>query len=60
MNPGFNCNSALPLIDKVTTGVQSFVLVIAHVVAWFAAKLDVTQLANQVRMRLISPLMALQ
>ena len=30
--------------------------VIANVAAWFAAKLDITQFADQVRMRLISQL----
>ena len=32
------------------------VLVIANVVAWFAAALDITQFADQFKMRLISQL----
>ena len=57
-NPDFNCcNSfAISSVDKVTTGTWSFVSVIANFAAWFAAALDVTQFADQVRMRLISQL----
>ena len=58
LNTDFNCcNSfALPSVDKVTIVTQSFASVIANVVARFAAALDIKQLAEQVKMRLISQL----
>ena len=56
LNHDFNCcNSfALSSVDKVTTRTKSFVSVIANVVAWFAAALDITQFPDEARMRLIS------
>ena len=58
MNPDFNCCNIFPLspADKVTTGSWSFVSVIANVVPWFAAAFGITKFSEQVRMRLISPL----
>ena len=62
MNTDFNCCISFVLlsVDKVTTGTQSFASVIANVVAWFAAALDIKQLAEHVKMRWISQLMAFQ
>ena len=56
--PNFNCcNTFLSSwVDKVTTGTYSFILVIANAVVWFAAALDITQLLDKVRLRLISQL----
>ena len=58
LNPDFNfCgNFALSWVDKVTARRQSFVSVIANVIAWFALILDKTQFADQVKMRLTSHL----
>ena len=58
VNPEFNCciSFALSSVDKVTTGTQCFVSVIANIVSSFTLALEITQLANQVRMRLISQL----
>ena len=58
MNTDFNCCNSFVLlsVDKVTTGTQSFASVIVNVVAWFAAALDIKQLAEHVKMRLISQL----
>ena len=62
MNTDFNCCISFVLlsVDKVTTGTQSFASVIANVVAWFAAALDIKQLAEHVKMRWISQLRAFQ
>ena len=56
--PNFNCcNTFLSSwVDKVTTGTYSFILVIANAVVWFAAALDITQLLDKVRLRLMSQL----
>ena len=59
MKPAFNyfTSFALSLVNKVTTGRQSFVSVIANVVTWFAEALgNKTELTDPVKMRLISQL----
>ena len=56
MNPDFNCyrNFVLSWVDKVTTETWSFVPVIAKAVT--LSPLEITQFADQVRIRLISQL----
>ena len=56
VNCAFKSWFAFSWVYKVTTETSSFVSVIADIVAWFAAALDITQFAEQVRMRLISQL----
>ena len=53
LNPGFNSYNELllSLLDKVTTGIQIFVPVIAKVVILFPS--EIAQLVDQVRVRLI-------
>ena len=55
----FNCSSsfALSWVDKVTTGIYSFVSVIVNVASWLAIGLSILKhLLDQVRIRLISQL----
>ena len=53
LNPGFNSYNELllSLLDKVTTGTQIFVPVIAKVVILFPS--EIAQFVDQVRVRLI-------
>ena len=55
MNHDFDCWNSFPLssVDKVTTGTQRFVTVIASVVSWFGVAFDIKKFAGEVRMRLI-------
>ena len=45
-------------VDKVTTGIQIFVSVIANIFAWFAADLDITEFIYQATMRFIPQLIS--
>ena len=58
LSPHLNCcNSfALSWVDKVTARSQCFESVVANVVAWFVAALDITHFAELVKMRLVSQL----
>ena len=48
LNPDFNCCNSFVLswVGEITTGTKYFVSVIANVVFWFAAALDITQKNN--------------
>ena len=58
LNPDSNCCNSFKLswVDKVATGTQSLVPIIANVVFRFAAALDTIHFVDHVRMNLISQL----
>ena len=61
LKPDFSYNSkfALRLINKIATGMESFVSVVASVGAWFRVVWDAkTQYADQVKIRIISQLIS--
>ena len=55
MKSDFKCCNSLAL-TRVEVPIEKwiFVSVVENVVAWFVTTLDITQLSNQVRMRIIS------